>query len=186
MARDYQINGECLARVKGPVGSLIATTQELGLSNEQPIQVSVQTEREDLFVNAWGRQPSDTQNMGATAEIRFTLAHYDEIVLQELIRLSMCGSSVVGQTGRAGQRMGGGGSLYAVGTFFWTLGLTSPVQGLPWRFFACHLNQPVFSVNLGVERKGVEISVRAIPYTVDPYGGGVGSRDALLYDHVSI
>lgn len=185
MTRDFQINGPALVRVKGPSGSAIATVTDLGLS-DQPIQFALNYRHTDLSVDAFGGQggvPPDVQWMGGDMTIPMTLIHFDEAVLQECLRLSMCGSAGEGIMREAGRRMGNNVARFGVGNSYISVSITSPDLGFPWRFLTCYLNGTPMQFPVGVERTGVILSWRAIPYAIDPYGGGTGSEGVVLYDH---
>lgn len=185
MARDFVISGPALVRVKGNSGSAIPVATDLGLS-DGPIQVQVTYKHTDLFVNAFGGAngvPPDIQWMGAEMLIPMTLVHFDEAVLQECMRLSMADSAGEGIMKRAGRRMGNNLPRFSPGNSYISVSITSPDLGLPWRFLTCYLAGNPLQFPLGVERTGAMLNWRAIPYAIDPYGGGTGMENVVLYDH---
>ena len=186
MTRDFVINGPALVRVKGNSSSAISVATDLGLS-DGPIQPQLNYRHTDLSVDAFGGQngiPPDVQWMGADMTIPLTLVHFDEAVLQECLRLSMAGSAGEGIMRRAGFRMGNNTARFAPGNSYISMSITSPDGLLPWRFLTCYLNGTPMMFPVGVERTGVILSWRAIPYAIDPYGGGTGQEGVVLYDHV--
>ena len=187
MARDYYISGPALVRVKGAANSVIATLSELGLS-DTPIQPTLTYKHTDLSIDAFGGVagvPPDVQWMGAEMTIPMTLIHFDLSILRACIRESAAGAAADGTLIRAGKRVGNNLPRFDAGNHYVSLNITSPDGGLPWRFLTCYLaGQPVI-FPLGVERTGVILSWRAIPYQQDPYGGGTGMEGAVLYDHQS-
>lgn len=185
MTRDFQISGPALVRVKGHTGSSIPVATDLGLS-DGPIQPQFTYNHNNLSVDAFGGQagvPPDVQWMGAEASITMTLVHFDQAVLAECMRLSMANASAEGVMRRAGRRMGNNLARFAVGNSYISLSITSPDAGLPWRFLTAFLTGTPMQYPLGVERTGVILQWRAIPYQADPYGGGTGQEGAVLWDH---
>ena len=193
MARDFYINGESLVLVKGRSDSAIGSLSQLGLASD-PITVSPGFKHKDINVNAWGEAPADVQWMLSDVNVSMTLMHFDSTVLATCWQLSMGGSLVEGQMGRAGQRMGNNQARFTAatgspatgnnsGNNYIGLNIASPVQGTPWRFFYAYLAQPPFRFPLGVEKSAVTLNWRVIPYTQDPYNGGLGAYAYPLWDH---
>ena len=182
MSRDYQINGPALVYVKGNVSCGISTLTELGLAAD-PIQVTYEFQHLDIQVNAWGQVPPEVQTMGGAAHVSMTMVHFDDAVLDVCIRESLGGASAAGKLAAAGTRLGGGVARFAAGNHFIGLNVTGPVQGKPYRFLYSYLaGQPV-SIPLGVERKLTRLTWRAIPYTTDPWNGGLGQAGADVWDN---
>ena len=179
-----------MVTVRGRADSaLIGSLATLGLS-EDAIQVTEQYNRDDIAVDAYGNtngvNPPDQQIFGAQAFIRMRLVHYDPLVLQECIRISIGGAGALeGELSRAGTLMGGGVALLAAGNNFITVTILSPVGGIPWRFFACELHGNPVVYPLGTKRSVVELNWRAIAYSIDPWNGGTGSLGVPLYDHTA-
>ena len=184
MARDFQINGECLVRVKSRSDSNIGSLSELGLAQD-PITVSMEFSHRDIKVDAWGAPPPEIQFMLGTVSVSMNLIHLDRDVLDTCIRLSMGGAAAVGQLPRAGARMGGNVARFAVGNNFIGLNLSSPVQNKPWRFYYAYLANPPMSVPLGTEKSVYNLQWRVVPYTTDPWQGGSGASGQVLWDYVS-
>lgn len=182
MARDFQINGECLVTVKGAAGSGIATLQELGLAAD-PITVTPVFKHKDINVDAWGEAPAEVQWMLAEVFINMTLIHFDQSILDICIRESMAGAAAIGQMKRAGARMGNNTARFNASNHYVGLNLSSPVQGKPWRFFFTYMPSSPLVVPLGVEKKIIQVGWRCIPYTQDPYGSGTGAENYQLWDH---
>lgn len=182
MARDFFINGETMVAVKGNANSGFPGLTHLGLA-DGPIRVRLDFRHMDIQVDAWGGEiPADVQCKLAAATISMTLVHFDRNVLDDCLGQSMGGASV-GTVSRAGRRMGGGNARFALNNFYIGLNLLSPVGAKPWRFYYTYLTGPPMEFPLGTERSIVALNWRAIPYTTDPWGGGTGSTNAILWDH---
>lgn len=184
MARQYVINGESMVVVKGPPGPLGAAVQ-LGLS-ATPINIQGDFHHEDIKVDAYGKDnPPDLQLFGSQAYIDMDLVHFDPLVLQACVSLSIGAGLPEGEQARAGTLMGGGVPLYATGNNYVGVNILSPVLGIPWLFYACYLARNPLTYPLGTERSVVRLRWRAIAYAVDPWNGGTGSRGVPLYDHTT-
>lgn len=183
MVRDFFITGECLVLVKSRSDSSIGSLTQLGLSPER-IAVTPIFKHKDINVDAWGEAAVDVQWMLAEARVRMTLVHYDRSVIDECMRLSMGFPTAVGQLARAGTRLGGGLARFAVGNNYIGLNLTAPIGNKPWRFYYAYLmGQPEFP--LGVEKSVVTLDWRVLPYTTDPWGGGTGAQNYVLWDYAN-
>lgn len=186
MSRDFKINGEAMIYVKGRAGSAIQNIQELGLAMNE-VTCSPQFYNDPITLDAWGNQaPADIQTFLASVGISFDLIHYDSEILDVLMKESLGGASDIGKLVRAGTRLGKGTALYSATNNFFSIGISSPIEGKPWRFFACHLDRNPAQFPLGTKRKVVRVNAQAIPYTVDPWNAGQGAQDALLWDHVAL
>ena len=184
MARDFFINGETMVSVKGNVDSAIASLSQLGLA-DSPIRVRLDFRHMDIQVDAWGGEiPADVQCKLGSAIITMTMVHFDRDVLDGCLRESMGGVSL-GTVARAGIRMGGGNTRFAGDNHYIGLNLASPVSAKVWRFHYCYLTGPPMEFPLGTERSIVALNWRAIPYTTDPWGAGVGAAGASLWDHTA-
>lgn len=193
MSRSFIIPGEAMVSVRGMVGSQIASLSQLGLSPEA-INVNLESFREDVKVNAWGAGyvPADIQTFTGAAHISMSLVNFDNTILEECVRLSMC-APAFGQVGRTGALMGNGLARFAAGNFFIGLNISSPVAGLPYRFWYAYLDNQVV-LPYGTQRQIVTCNWRAIPYAGDPWGGsaaqpntaaGTGSLGAVVWDRNS-
>jgi hypothetical protein len=176
-----------MVAVKGNVNSLIANTTQLGLSQDAII-VRMTYLHDMIGVDAYGNpngnpNPPDMQVFGGYAEVQMTLVHYDPIILQECIRLSWGGSPAEGEQARAGTLYGGNVPLYNPGNFYISVGLSSPVGGIPWTFLSCYLADQPFVYPLGTKRSVVDVRWNAIAYSVDPWNGGTGSLGVPVYTH---
>jgi hypothetical protein len=170
MARDYQINGQCLATVSN--GS------ELGLT-EAPVSMSFNFTHDEIQVNAWGgRIPPALQFMLSSVDIRLSLIHFDRAVLEEAMRISMGSAPAIGQMPTAGQVM-------KQPSDFVQLTLTSPVLGVPWNFPATYIVGTPVEWPIGAEKSVIQVSFRALPIPAggDPYQGGVGSKGTVVWTH---
>ena len=182
--RNLFIHGEALVYVKSGAdapGDLSAKS-ELGLSVD-PIQVSLNFNFEQVVANAWGRAPFEVQWMGAIAQVSMNLVHFDRTLLDACLQQSMGGGGAIGQVGRAGARMGNNAARFAAGYKFIGLNIFSPVAGKHWRFYHTYLSETPMQFPLGVERSVVQLNWTAVPYTTDPWGGGTGANNAVLWDH---
>lgn len=186
MARDFFVNGESLLEVQGGANSSIVTNlTELGLCSD-PVRIRPSFRHRDINLDAWGGEiPADTQWMLAEIQINCTLIHVDISVLEEIIRLSMGAPAAFGQMARAGTRMGNNSALLSATQAYFKLVITSPVAARPWRFFATFLAQPPLEFPLGTEKSMIPVQFRVIPYTQDPYGGGTGAQNYVLFDRGS-
>lgn len=186
MARDFFINGETLVSVKGNTSSSISSLSELGLA-EGPIRVTPDGKHMDINVNAWGNGevPPEVQYFLSEVRIQMALVHVDTTVLRECVRLSMGGASAEGTLPHTGARMGNNAARFAAGNNFIGLNLSSPIGGLPWRFYYAYLTGPPIDWPLGTERSVIGLNWRVIPYTQDMYNGGNGSLGAVLWDHTN-
>ena len=183
MSRDFFINGESLISVKGAAGSTIANLSELGLA-EGPVSVTIDLRHLDINLDAWGNQiPADVQVMIAAANISMGLIHMDRSNLDECLRLSMGGPTSIGMVSRAGTRMGANTARFAAGWKYVSLNTYSPVAGKPWRFYNAYLTGPPMVFPLGTEKSVSVLNWRAIPYTTDPWQGGAGAANQILWDH---
>lgn len=184
MARDLFINGEVLVAVKGPQGSLISSLSELGLSADGDITITPQIFQDEVTADAWGDAPFEVQLRLSTVTIDMTLVHFDQAVLQECWRLSLGGPQFVGQVARAGARMGSNLARFAAGNNFMGLNLTSPIAGLPYRFYYTYLTQQPLVWPLGTKRSLAKLNWKAIPAVADPWQGGQGATNYTIWDRV--
>jgi hypothetical protein len=172
VTRDFQIPGESLVMVKGRAGGPLANLQQLALARDE-IQVFPRYYHNDLIVNAGGQTPVNVQAFPIDALITINLYHFDNEVFQACCNESVGGASAFGTTSRAGVIMGRG-ARFAANNFLIGLNISSPVAGLPYRFWYTYMVAPTPSkIPLGVEAQMIPTVWRAIPYTDDPYGGGV-------------
>jgi hypothetical protein len=179
MARNIFINGESLVLVKGPAGSAIAGITELGLAESQ-LRISIKPKTKNVNVEAWGEAPVDVQRMNSVAAVSMNLIHYDKAILKECIRLAM-GGAAYGQVSRAGALLGGGAPLLDATNSLISLNIASPVGQDPWQFLASYLNEPIGDILLGVEKSVITLSWMCIPYTSDPWQGGIGATNYPLW-----
>lgn len=193
MARDFVIAGECLVLVKGRTDSAIANLTQLALS-ASPIRITPEFRHLPIHVDAWGEAPVDIQFMLATVDIVIDMIHVDWSILDVCTQLSMGGAPSIGSTARAGQRLGNGmarfapsvvspATGYGAGNNLIGLNISSPVVGKPWRFLYSFMTAPPWEFPIGAEKSVVRTNWRAIPYTIDPYNGGLGAYGTPLWDH---
>ena len=186
MARGFVINGESLILVKGRADSGIGALSELGLT-DGPILVKPDYRHMDIQVDAYGGEvPPEVQYKLAFATVTMSLVHFDPAILAICQMESQAGAPSEGQVGRAGALMGNGVARFAaggtLGNHYIGVNITSPVIGRPWRFLTAYMTGPPLQYPLGTERSVVVVNWRAIPYQIDPYGGGVGAYGQYIYD----
>jgi hypothetical protein len=172
-----------MVTVKGRSDSAIAAVSQLGLA-DSPITITPTFKFKDVNVDAWGMAPAEVQWMLAEAAISMRLINFDRAVLDACVALSMGGGQPsVGQMARAGTLMGGNVPLFSPGNNYITLNILSPVDGKPWRFFTSYLAERPMEYPLGTEKSIVQLTWRAIPWTLDPWNGGLGATNVALWDN---
>lgn len=181
MSRVVYVNGETMVYVKGNTASPIANISELGLA-ESPIRVTLDSRYLDVQVDAWGGEiPIDVQNRLSAINVSMSLVHFDPAVLEACVEESM-GASTFGVLARAGNLMGGNAPRFNPLNHYIGLNLASPVGLRPWRFYFAYLVGPPMDWPLGTERSVVTLNWRAVPYTQDPWNGGLGASGYVLFD----
>lgn len=210
MGRDFFIAGECMVSVKGAADSYISQLTQLGLSSD-PISVTFAHAHKEMKVDAWGGPgngvgPPEIQFFGGDAQVQMTLIHYDHIILDACLLESRGiasqnfagNTSRNGQIGRTGARMGNNKARFAAGNRFFSVNISSPVSGKPYRFWYCYMPMPPVIFPLGTEKTVAQVTFRAIPYTTDPWGDGdvnqasaqpyttasTGSYQAVVFDNI--
>ena len=98
-------------------------------------------------------------------------------------RLALGGATAFGRLPRAGQLMGGGNARFGAGNNYVGLNLYSPVGGRPWRFYFTYMTGPAKVLPLGTRRTVAQVNWRCIPYSVDPWNGGLGTFGKILWDN---
>lgn len=173
MARDFQVNGECLVTVKGN-GALgdsqsVAKLWELGLA-EGPIKIVPKFIHKGMAIDDFGPDiPAEMRWMLAEVSIHMTLIHFDPSILDDCVTESMGGQSSAPQAGTfvgAGTPMGGGVKPLQKGCHYISLNLASPLLLLPWRFPTSYLAESPFEFPLSTEKSAVTLHWKAIPYAV--------------------
>lgn len=182
MARDYFVNAETMVSVKGNVNSSIAAVQQLGLSDTQ-VRITLNLHHLPIHVNAFLDVPPEYQFSLGEAMITTSLVNFDRAYLDECWRLSMGAPTTVGTMPRAGTRMGGGVARFAAGWNFISLNFSSPVGGKPINFLNTFMTGPASEFPLGNERSVVVCQWKATLYQADPWGGGTGAKDAILWQY---
>lgn len=170
MARDFNVNGECLVYVKGN-GALAAGSSpgywELGLA-QGPVRISPRINHLDVYADSFGpKVPPELLWQLAEVQVRMTLIHFDKDVLNACVVESMAGGTL-GDFVAMGTPMGAGQALYASGCHYIGMLLTSPVLNFPWAFNACVLTEQPIDWPLGVDASAVITNWRAIPYNPIP------------------
>lgn len=189
MARDYFINGETMVYAKGPSGTNIATSQELGLA-DGPIRLTLLGNHDDLTVDAWARTPTDIQWKLGEVQISMNLVYIDRDILKTCIRCAQGGATTYGTQNRAGVRLGNNLPRFNAGNYLIELNLASPQGSEPWRFYTTYLTSPLLDTQLGVDRSPFNLRWRAFAYPGaagsnpgDPWQGGVGAAGAIIWDN---
>lgn len=182
---DFFINGPALVSVKGRSGSGISVLSELGLT-EGPIRVTPNIRHADIAVNAWGNGhvPPEVQIFAADVTISMALVWFNRDILGYCFSES-CGvaSGVEGQLAGTGARLGNNSARFSTTNFYISLNITSPNAAVPWRFPSCYMTGPPMEFPLGTERSVVPVNWRCIPYTTNPYNGGLSTLNYVLFDH---
>ena len=146
MAALYHTNG---------TATLAANGLTLGLSSADGVRISINEALEEIYSDQNGPAlPSEVLINGPTASIEFELWKYDSTVLQSILALRM-GSGTLGVAGTVGKLM-----FYNSLTF--ALSVASPVDGLPWYFPRCWI-QDEASVQLSTQLKIYSLKIRAVP-----------------------
>lgn len=180
MTRSVNVHGEAMIYVKGPQGSLIQNLTEFGLA-ESETRITVTPLFKDVNLNAWGEAPLDVQRKLAFITCTATMLQYDVAVMAELVRLAT-GGTVEGRLGRAGRLMGNGLGRFANGNNYVGFNLAAPQSGRPWRFLYAYLQSPIGDYQEGTNVETVAVTFRGVPYTADPWNGGSGASEYVLYD----
>lgn len=174
MPRTFYINGESMITI-GPMGSLTPLVQ-LGLTEDR-VEVSLRVHSEPLYVDAFGKlNPANEQVFGGEAIITMHLIHFDPVQLAVCAKSAFNGPKE-GYLGRAGL------TRDATGGGFISLGIASPIAGLPFIFPTAYLRDDPYRMPLGNEKTVATLIWRALAYPIggDPWGGGTGSLGAILY-----
>lgn len=183
MARDIVINGETMVFVKGGAhlsGRFLGDLSELGLSVDQ-IMVYPRYYHQDMKIDSYGQfAPADVISYLAECMIVMNLIHYDTVVLDLCMKEAIAGNAdfftPAGIVGPAGQIMGKNIAPFNSGCRYIALGLTSPVQQLPWLFPTCYLAEQPAIIPLGNNTSIARLSWRAIPYATAATISGIGAE----------
>lgn len=186
MARSYYVNGESMVLVKGRADSAIGTLTQLGLCSDS-IEITINSTRKPIRVDAYGDEPPESQFFGAGATVRMTLVHFDYSVLEVCLQESWGSSPAVGAMGHAGSLMGNGLARFGAGGVFGNhfigLNILSALGQQPWRFYYAFLADNPIMWPIGTEKSLVQLTWQAVPYSVDPWNSGNGSYGVQIYDH---
>lgn len=173
MPRDIQIAGEMLVKVKGNLGSNIATLSELGLT-EGPIRIIPTYYHQDLLVDDYGPNvPANVLQNLLECRIVMNLIHYDPDVLDTCLAESLGGGTFGTIAFGAGQPLGDLGPRFGGTNHFISLNLVSDLDGVTnknWRFLTTYLCEQPEEYPIGTEKTVVRLNWRAIPY-FDQVGG---------------
>lgn len=176
-SRAFQVMGPVMVAVKGGAhtSTLVASLDEsvqLGLSSDQ-IKISPRFVHDDLRCSDFGPSaPPDVQTRLADATISMTLVHYDQFVLDQLLRESLASYDRLERTmavSTAAKPLGAGLPMYYSGNHLVSLNLiptlsTSGYLASPYRFRACYLEDQPVVIPVGTTTSYVEVKFRAIPY----------------------
>lgn len=174
MARDFQINGECLVKVLGGehlTSGFGGTPTELGLCSDS-IVVAPRFIHRDLYCDDFGPDvPVEVMTNLAWVDIRMTLIHYDKKILEICMAESLGGALVPTPPSTAPMAMmpafrplGANKPLGASGCHYLSLNLTSPQLDYPLRFPASYLTERPVEYPIGTRVSEVALQWRAIPY----------------------
>jgi hypothetical protein len=193
VARDFQIEGPCLAFVKGGAhmsGQPIMLVSELGLSDDS-VRIEPRFRHGDIRADDFGPDmAAEAQWLMSDALIKMTLVHFDFQVLDICYSESMGGGSIdygvlfvpdnvplgeqfefangragiAGTNAAAGTLMGNGLPMFMSGNHLISLTLSSPYAFRPWRFRSCYLADRPIIHPVGTKYSKVELTWRAIPY----------------------
>lgn len=184
MTRNLVINGETMVKVKGQTGSLIASYSELGLADGQ-ILVNIVAFHQDIHVDDYGPQTAaEVLAMGAEARISMTLVHFDRLLLEECLWLSLGAPFQLGMLPPVGRPLGAATAPFRAPNKYISLNLLSPVLGIPWRFPSAYLTGQPYEVPLGTGYSAVKLEWRAIAYKAPASIPGelTSDRAVLWYD----
>jgi len=159
--------------------------QQLGLS-DAPIDISLSWRHKPLYVDDYGPDvPFDLMWMLAEANVRMTLVHYDDYVLQQCLIESMAGggysdpdlgpnTAFPGTLAGAGTLIGGNVEPFGYGWHYMSLSiqpgnltndqLQSGYRALPWRFINSVLAEPPITIPVGTSYSVTRLNWRVIPY----------------------
>lgn len=189
MSRDYYVAGESMVYAKGPAGSLIATSQELGLA-DRPIRISLLGNHKDLNVDAWADMPTDVQWKLGEVRISMNLTYVDRDILKTCIQCAWGGATTYGTQNRAGVRLGNNLPRFNAGNYLIELNIAAPQGGMPWRFYTAYLQSPQLDTEVGTDRSPFNLQWRAFAYPGangsnpgDPWQGGLGAAGSIIFDH---
>ncbi len=183
MARDFQIAGETLITVKGNGAFNLFAQSESGASaNTAALWTLGLSVGDTKVIPNWKYAPVNTDGYGkeipgdlmwqlASCDISMTLIHYDDLVLDAVLAESMGGKvrfnnpgDFAGAMADAGTLMGNLIPVGVSGCHYFSLGLTSQQNGVPWRFPAVCLSEPPITIPLGTTASKVDLNFRAYPY----------------------
>lgn len=171
------VNGPARLYVNTQAATTFSAAHYLGLSNARGVRLRFQRNSVDVETDASGPTPADTQVFPEMAFISFLLVAWDEAVLQSLLSTKIgAGTWLEGQTVPPGALLGASGGFKA-------LRIDSPYERKPYVFNYCQLFQDR-EVNLGTERSGYQITLRAQPgigTNSDPGGYESASNLTKLY-----
>jgi hypothetical protein len=207
MARQYQIFGEAMVRVKFGAHVPEPTLSDLGLSHDA-IAINFTLHHRPVKIDNFGPIiPVDNLWMLEDAQIIMNLVHWDANVVDQC--LAECGAGSAnpitnppaepGYMAAAGTPLGGGVPAFASGYHYVGLNIIpGPDTSDLWRFPACFLTQHPIVLPLGTKRSVLQLRWQAIPYqpvsnyNSTPISGGkiiiyapgeISSTGAVLYDN---
>lgn len=172
MARDFAIDGEVLALVKGGqhtslfISGDISTLKQLGLASE-PVRVIPRWIHKDIYTDDFGPDiPAELMTFLADVTITLPLIHFDPLILDTCLDESLGGTNApfAGTMPPAGSLIGNGLPVLSSGCHYISLNLTSPVLNYPWHFPATVMTGPPLEWPMGTEASVVLTTWRAIPY----------------------
>lgn len=174
MGRNIQVPGECMVEVKGNAALNLSgegfytagQLHQLGLAVDQ-IQVTPVFRHRDIRSDDFGETPPEIMNQAHEVNVKMTLIHFDEDVLNACIMESMGGGvydvDTFGRLAPGGRLLGNNKPLMTSGCHYISLGLRTAV-GEPWYFPAAYLAEQPAVYPVGVQAQAAALNWRAIPY----------------------
>ncbi len=160
-------NGHCLVRV-GP-GGTTGTPVDLGYTRDG-VRFNLQQLTADVISDNAGMIPADIQRFGVIANISIPMQYFDWDVMDDLFAPAF-GGGVLGAEPVAG-------SLIAFNSLTKRIILTSPLDGVVWRFYHC-IWRDVSKV----------LAARCEPLVMNLYAWPAPEAETLdataLYDHIN-
>jgi hypothetical protein len=197
MARDFQVTGPCIVKVKsnGPLARNqgqggFPGVWELGLTSDQ-ISITPVYYHKDIHPDDYGPgAPAEVMTNLQEIRVKMNLVHYDEDILFRCWTMSMGGSpaGLTGVMAGAGALLGNGKPMFVSGNNFISLSIDCTDVDKRWRFPSSYITPPgpiVFPI--GTERTVATVNWRCIPYVMSgnrpPLSGELTSFGALLFDN---
>lgn len=154
MATSIHVNGPAVISVgSGGTGGGLST---LGIA-ENGVDIDIEFKEGDVHADSGGGLegvPVDVRDLGEIGYIKFKLTVYDQTVLDSLIIRT---SAAAGQEPSPGK-------LFGANSKFKRIVILSPDEGLPYRFFYCHITGRLL-LQRGTKETQPDVNLRALPGT---------------------